>query len=80
LLLIIGNVFHHVFDLAIQDFAEHIDGVRADAFVALQAGDLAGADAISVNQGVLRHALFTHGFPQATIRNHAHALQIAIFS
>lgn len=63
----VRNVFHHVLHPAIQDLAEHVDGVGADEFVALQAGDLAWADVMAVNQGVLGHALFAHGFPQATI-------------
>lgn len=61
--LFIRDVFHHVLNAAIQDFAEHLDRVGTDVFVVLHAGDLAGADVELVDERVLRHAPFAHGFP-----------------
>lgn len=63
----VRDVFHYVFHAAIQDSAKHFDRVGTDAFVALQAGELPGADAILVDQRILRHASFAHGFPQSLI-------------
>lgn len=74
LLLLVREVFHYVFHPAVEDSAKHVDGMGADKFVSLQAGDLARADAVAVNQGILGYPFFAHGFPQATIRNHARVL------
>ena len=63
----VRDVFHYVFHAAIQDSAKHFDRVGTDAFVALQAGELTGADAVLVDQRVLRHTPFAHGFPQSLI-------------
>jgi len=42
----IRDILHHILHAAVQDFAEHINGVDTDKFVALQAGDLTGNDAV----------------------------------
>lgn len=39
--------------LAIENPAKHLYGMGADAFVALQAGDLRGADVMLLDEGVL---------------------------
>ena len=39
-------VFHDILYPAIQYSTEHINGVGADAFIALEPGDLGGADAV----------------------------------
>lgn len=39
-------VFHDILYPAIQYGAEHINGVGADAFIALEPGDLGGADVV----------------------------------
>ena len=63
LLRLIRDVLHHVLHSAIQDSAKHVDGVGADEFVALQAGDLAWTDMVFIDKGVLRHISVAHGFP-----------------
>jgi len=48
----IRDVLHHILHAAVQDFAEHVNGVGANKLVAFQAGNLTGADAVLVNQGI----------------------------
>ena len=63
LLWVVGDVLHHILHPAIQYPAKHFDGVGADIFVSLDAGDLAGADVVGVDQAVLCDLLLAHGFP-----------------
>ena len=42
----------------------------ADAFVALEPGDLPGADVVALDEGVLRNALLFHYVPEIVIGNH----------
>ena len=51
---------HNVPHLTLQDLAEHLNGVGADALIPLQAGDLGWIDVPAPNQGVLRDAFFLH--------------------
>ena len=41
-----------------------------DAFVALEPGDLSGADVVALDEGVLRNALLFHYVPEIVIGNH----------
>ena len=66
----IRNVFHDLLHTAGEDTAENLDSMGADAFVAFEAGDLCGTDAMRMNQGVLCHILLAHGIPQPLIRDH----------
>lgn len=50
---IVFDIFHNIPDLAIENPAKHLYGMGADAFVALQAGDLRGADVMLLDEGVL---------------------------
>lgn len=68
--MFVFGVFHNVPHLALQNAAEGVDGVGADAFVAFQAGDLGGADVMFLNEGILRNSLFFHHVPQIIVRNH----------
>ena len=61
---------HNVPHLTLQDLAEHLNGVGADALIPLQAGDLGWIDVPAPNQGVLRDAFFPHFVPQAVIGDH----------
>lgn len=64
------DIFHQVAGLAVEDFAEHFDGVGADAFVALEPRDLAGADMVVFDQGILGDALRLHHGPEFGVGNH----------
>ena len=70
LLLIFGYILHNVTHIAIQDPAEHLDGVGADAFVSFQAGDLSGADMVLLDEGILCDTTEFHHFPKFIIRDH----------
>jgi hypothetical protein len=65
------DVFHHIFDAAVQNFTEHVDRMRADALVPLQPRDLRRTDMVRFYQRVLRNAPFLHRFPEFFVRNHA---------
>ena len=45
-LVFIGDIFHNVLYVAVEDLAKRLNGVGADAFIALETGDLTGADMI----------------------------------
>lgn len=62
-LLFVGDIFHNVTHLTIQNFAKDFNSMGADAFVALKPGDLPGADIVFLNKRVLRNALFLHFYP-----------------
>lgn len=62
-LFFIFDIFHHITNLAFENFTEDFDGVGTDAFVSFEAGELSGADVILLDQGVLSDAPFLHGFP-----------------
>ncbi len=64
-------IFHDLFNPAVKNPAKHINGMGADALIALQARDLAGADAVGVYQRVLCDALAAHGFPKPAVCDHA---------
>ena len=40
------NILHHIFDSAMQDFTEHINSMRANAFVPFESRNLCRADVI----------------------------------
>lgn len=63
LFIFIWDVLHDVLNFAAQYFAKRIDCVCADAFVSFQAGDLARADMVFVDQCILRDALRFHCVP-----------------
>lgn len=62
-LIFIGNIGGNVAGLTIENFTEHFQRVGADAFIALQAGDLSGADMETGDQGVLGDPLLLQFFP-----------------
>ena len=62
-LLFFLDIFHDVLYPAIQNPAEHLNGVGADTFVALEPGDLAGTDPVFLDERVLGHLFFPHSFP-----------------
>ena len=72
-IMIVTQIFqtNYAVAFAAENPAKHTDGMRADAFISFQSCNLARADVVCMNQCVLRHALFAHGFPQRLIRNHA---------
>ena len=67
MVFLIFDIFHNIPNFAVENAAEHFDRVRADAFVALEARDLRGTDAVLFDEGVLRDALFLHDLPQIVI-------------
>lgn len=62
-LLFVGNIFHNVTNLTVQNFAKDFNSMGADAFVALEPGDLPGADIVFLNKRVLCNAFFLHFCP-----------------
>ena len=62
-LIFIGNIGGNVAGLTIEDLTEYFQRVGADAFIALQAGDLSGADMETGDQGVLGDPLLLQFFP-----------------
>ena len=70
LIFFIGEIGHNVADAAIQYAAEHFDGMGADAFVALHPRQLAGADAVFFDKGILGDAASFHGFPKVVVGDH----------
>lgn len=71
--LFVGNVFHNVLHLAVEDPAKGFDGVGADAFVALESGQLTGTDVILLDERVLGDPSVLHNVPEIIIGNHAAA-------
>ena len=67
----VSHIFHNVLHAAVEDAAENIDGVGADTFVALEAGDLGGADMVFLDEGILGDALFLHKSPQFVVYDHS---------
>lgn len=72
-LLFVGNIFHNVTNLTIQNFAKDFNGVGADAFVALEPSNLPWADVVLFNECVLSNTFFLHFFPESVVRNHSFA-------
>ena len=64
---LVWNVLHHIFNAAVQNLAEHLDRMGANVFVVLEARDLAGTDMLFIDERILSHALFAHGFPQSLV-------------
>ena len=52
-LFFVLDIFHDIAHLTVQNAAEHVDGMSADAFVAFEAGDLSGTDVMLFDQSVL---------------------------
>ena len=52
-IFVLFNIFHNIAHLAVKYFAEHLDGMCADAFVPFQAGDLRGTDVVLLDEGIL---------------------------
>ena len=67
----VGEIGHNVPNIAIEDPAKDFHRVGADAFVPLQPGELTGADAVLLNQGVLGYAFLLHDYPKIIKRNQA---------
>ncbi len=63
-------ILHNILHPAVEDAAKGLNGVGADALIALEAGDLRGADMMLFHEGILRDSLFLHGLPQTGIRHH----------
>lgn len=66
----IRNILHNVSNITVQNSAKHIDRMGTDAFVALEPGNLSGADVVALDEGVLRNALLFHYVPEIVIGNH----------
>ena len=62
-LFFVFDIFHDVPYLTVEDPAKHFNGMGADAFVALEPGDLPGADAMLFDQSILGNAFFFHDHP-----------------
>lgn len=62
-LFFVGDIFHDVTHLTVQNFAKDFNGVGANTFVALEPGDLPGADIVFLNKRVLCNAFFLHFCP-----------------
>ena len=71
--LFVGNVFHNVLHLAVEDPAKDLNGVGADAFVALEPGQLTGTDVVLLDERVLKDPSVLHNVPEIIIGNHAAA-------
>ena len=67
----VSHIFHNVLHSAVEDAAEKLDGVGADAFVALEAGDLRGTDMVLLDESILRNTFFFHGAPKLVIYDHS---------
>ena len=59
-----------VFDFAVEDFAERIDGVGADVLIFAQAAQLPRTEMVVLEQLVLRDAAFLHRLPKRVVSNH----------
>lgn len=60
----VGNIVRDIADVTAEDAAKNLQRMGADAFVALEAGDLPGTDVVLFDEGILRDALFPHHAPQ----------------
>ena len=58
--LFVGNVLHDVAHITVQNAAEHFNGVGADTFISLQAGDLTGAYMVLLDERILTDAFCSH--------------------
>ena len=62
-LVVIRNVFHNISNLTVENFTKHLNCIGAYTFVSFQSGNLAGADMMLFNQGVLGNTPFFHNVP-----------------
>ena len=62
-LIFIGNIGGNVAGLTIEDLTEYFQRVGADAFIALEPGDLSRADVVFFNQRILGNPFFFHDGP-----------------
>ena len=71
--IFIFGVFHNVLHLAVENSAKDLNGVGADAFVALEPGQLTGTDVVLLDERVLGDPSVLHNVPEIIIGNHAAA-------
>ena len=57
------DMFSYIFQITVQDTAQMIECVRADAFVFSKAVQLAGADIILVDELILGYSPLLHRIP-----------------
>lgn len=74
----VRNILHDFANIAVQNPAEHLDGVRADALVSFQSRNLSGADAVFFNECILRNAALFHRFPELFIGDHARSHPLSL--
>lgn len=60
----------NIADIAVQNAAKNLQRMGADAFISLQACDLAGTDVILLDQRILRNPLLLHRHPKIIIGYH----------
>ena len=69
-LLFVGDVLRHIFQAAIQDRTQLVQRMCRYRHVGLEALDSRMTHAVFETQGIGRHLLFLHRFPQWRIVNH----------
>lgn len=67
---IVGDVLNDFFHWAIEDLAQGIQGIHGDIFAPANSVKLTGAEAIFLQQFVLRNSLPAHGLPELVIDDH----------
>lgn len=61
---IVGDVFQHILHPAVQDAAELLHRVGADALIPLEPSELAGAHAVFFDEGILGDAAGAQSAPE----------------
>lgn len=70
-LAVVHFKFHNFFYGTLEDGTQYANGMSGHVLVIFQPVDLAGAEAIVLDQPVLTDVFFLHGFPQWIIDNHS---------
>ena len=79
---IFGDILHNIRYVAMKDSTKHLNRMRTDALIALQACDLSRADMKGFYESILCNTFLSHGFPKSFVRNHLckHPLSTCILS
>ena len=68
--LFFWDILHNIAHIALQNAAKCVDSMGANTFISFQTGDLPGADAILLDQGILCDAFLFHCKPKFFVGNH----------